>query len=103
MSVLRVTKESFEQEVLKSEKTVLVDFYADWCGPCKMLSPIVDAVAEERNDIKIVKVNIDADSELAVKYRVMTIPTLVVLENGEEVTRSSGLISMDELLELLPE
>lgn len=103
MSVLRVTKENFEQEVLKSEKTVLVDFYADWCGPCKMLSPIVDAVAEERNDIKIVKVNIDADSELAVKYRVMTIPTLVVLENGEEVTRSSGLISMDELLELLPE
>ena len=103
MSVLRVTKENFEQEVLKSEKTVLVDFYADWCGPCKMRSPIVDAVAEERNDIKIVKVNIDADSELAVKYRVMTIPTLVVLENGEEVTRSSGLISMDELLELLPE
>lgn len=103
MSVLKVTKENFEQEVLKSDKTVLVDFYADWCGPCKMLSPIVDAVAEERSDIKIVKVNIDADSELAVNYRVMTIPTLVVLENGKEVTRSSGLISMDELLELLPE
>ncbi len=103
MSVLKVTKDNFEQEVLKSDKTVLVDFYADWCGPCKMLSPIVDAVAEERNDIKVVKVNIDAESALAVQYRVMTIPTLVVLENGNEVTRSSGLISMDELLELLPE
>lgn len=76
MEIIKLTKDNFEQEVLKSEKPVLVDFYADWCGPCQMLSPIVDEVAEERDDIKVGKINVDEQMELAQKYGVMTIPTL---------------------------
>lgn len=75
MAIIKLTKDNFEQEVLKSEKPVLVDFYADWCGPCQMLSPIVDEVAEERDDIKVGKINVDEQMELAQKYGVMTIPT----------------------------
>ena len=83
MAIIKLTKDNFEQEVLKSEKPVLVDFYADWCGPCQMLSPIVDEVAEERDDIKVGKINVDEQMELAQKYGVMTIPTLLVIKNGE--------------------
>ena len=83
MEIIKLTKDNFEQEVLKSEKPVLVDFYADWCGPCQMLSPIVDEVAEERDDIKVGKINVDEQMELAQKYGVMTIPTLLVIKNGE--------------------
>ena len=79
MAIIKLTKDNFEQEVLKSEKPVLVDFYADWCGPCQMLSPIVDEVAEERDDIKVGKINVDEQMELAQKYGVMTIPTLLVI------------------------
>ena len=81
MAIIKLTKDNFEQEVLKSEKPVLVDFYADWCGPCQMLSPIVDEVAEERDDIKVGKINVDEQMELAQKYGVMTIPTLLVIKN----------------------
>ncbi len=101
MSVLKVNNQTFEEEVLKSEKTVLVDFYADWCGPCKMLSPIVDEVAEEKGDIKFVKVNVDEAQDVAFKYQIMSIPTLVVIQDGKEVKRSVGLIDKSEILKML--
>lgn len=101
MSVITITDKNYEEEVLQSEKTVLMDFWADWCGPCKMLSPVVDAVAEERDDIKVVKVNVDENQLLAQEYRVMSIPTLVVIKDGQEVNRSVGLISKDEVLALI--
>lgn len=101
MSVIEVTKESFETEVLKAEGTVLVDFFADWCGPCKMLSPIVDQVAEENSNIKVCKVNVDNEPELSMKYGVMSIPTLVVIKNGNEVNKSVGLVSKEEILEMI--
>lgn len=90
MSVVKLTSENFEQEVLKSDKKVLIDFYADWCGPCRMLSPIVDEIAEEMPEIKVCKVNVDNESDLAVRYKAMTIPMLVVIENGQVVTTSVG-------------
>lgn len=99
--VIEVTEETFEEEVLKSDKKVLIDFYADWCGPCKTLSPIVEEVAEENPDIKVVKIDVDASENLAYKYKAYSIPTLVVIENGEEVNRSVGAIPKEEVLELV--
>lgn len=99
--VIKVGNDNFEEEVLKSEKTVLIDFYADWCGPCQMLSPIVEKVAEENEDIKVVKLNIDEEQDLAIKYGVMSIPTLVVVKNGQEVNRVIGLVSKSEVEELI--
>ena len=96
MEIIKVNSQNFEEEVIKSEKPVLIDFYADWCGPCKMLSPIIDEVAEENTDIKVVKVNVDDAQDLAMKYQVMSIPTLVVIKNGEEVNRSVGLIDKSQ-------
>lgn len=101
MDILRVTSQNFEEEVLKSNKTVLVDFYADWCGPCKMLSPIVDEVAKEMNEIKVVKVNVDEAQDLAMNYQVMSIPTLVVIKDGKEAKRSVGLIDKSEIKNLV--
>ena len=101
MSVVKVNDSNFEQEVLKSNVPVLVDFYADWCGPCKMLSPTVDEVAEENDDIKVVKVNVDESQEIAVKYQVMSIPTLVVIKNGNEINRSVGVIDKEEILSMI--
>lgn len=89
MSVLKVTKDNFN-EVKNSDKTVLLDFYADWCGPCRMVSPIVDEIAEENPDILVGKINVDEQQELAAEFGVMSIPTLVVLRNGEVVTKSMG-------------
>ena len=101
MNVIKVNDSTFEQEVLKSNIPVLVDFYADWCGPCKMLSPTVDEVAAENDDIKVVKVNVDESQEVAIKYQVMSIPTLVVIKNGNEVNRSVGLIDKEEILNMI--
>lgn len=101
MNIIKVSDENFEQEVLNSNIPVLVDFYADWCGPCKMLSPIVDEVAKENEDIKVVKVNVDESQNTAIKYQVMSIPTLVVIKNGNEVNRSVGLIDKQEVLNLV--
>ena len=101
MEILKVTSENFESEVLQSDKTVLIDFYADWCGPCKMLSPIVDEVAEENTDIKVVKINVDNAQDLAMKYQVMSIPTLVVIKDGKEVNRSVGLIDKADVISLI--
>ncbi len=101
MAVLEVKKDSFETEVLKAKETVLVDFFAEWCGPCKMLSPVVDEIAEEVSGIKVCKVNVDNEPELAMKYGVMSIPTLVVIRDGNEVNKSVGLVSKEEILELI--
>lgn len=101
MSVITITKENFAAEVLKSEKTVLVDFWAPWCGPCRMLSPIVDEVAEERTDIKVGKINIDEQEELTAQFGVMTIPTLLVFKGGKVVNQSVGVKPKAQVLALL--
>ncbi len=100
MSVLKVNRENFE-EIKASEKPVLIDFYADWCGPCRMVSPIVDEIAEERDDIIVCKVNVDSESELAKEFGVLSIPTLVVMEGGEVVNKSVGAKPKAQILELL--
>ena len=101
MSVLNVTKDNFEQEVLACEKTVLVDFYADWCGPCRMVSPIVDEIAEEHPEFKIVKVNVDAEGELAQQFGIMSIPTLLVIKNGKVAEQSTGAKPKAQILAML--
>ena len=95
------TIETFDNEVLKSSMPVLVDFYADWCGPCKMMSPIVDEIAEEESEIKVCNINIDQAMEIAQKYRVMSIPTFIAFKNGEEAGRQIGAVSKGELLSLI--
>ncbi len=90
MAVISVNNESFETEVLKADKKVLVDLYADWCGPCKMMAPIVDKIAEENSEIKVCKINVDEAPEIAQKYDVMSIPTFLVFENGEKVASTMG-------------
>lgn len=100
-NILNVISENFESEVLQSDKTVLIDFYADWCGPCKILSPIVEEVAKENADVKVVKINVDSEQEIAIKYRIMSIPTLVVIKDGKEINRAIGVIEKFEILTLL--
>lgn len=101
MEITHVTKDTFEQEVLKSDKPVLVDFWATWCGPCQMLAPILQDVANEVEDVKICKINIDEEMELATKYRVMSIPTLLLFKNGEVSDTSIGLIGKDQVLKFI--
>lgn len=101
MSVIKITKENFHEEVMESKKTVLVDFWADWCGPCKMLSPIVDELAEELDDVKVCKVNIDEQPELASAYQVMSIPTLAVIKDGKVVNTAVGVRPKAAIVDLL--
>lgn len=101
MSVVTVTKQNFQQEVLNSDKPVLVDFWASWCGPCRMLSPVVDEVAQERSDIKVCKINVDDEQELAAQYGVMSIPTLAVFRNGKVETTSVGVVPKAKILSML--
>ncbi len=101
MSVITISKENFETEVLKSDKPVLLDFWASWCGPCRMVSPVVDEIAEERTDIKVGKVNVDEQQELAAQFNVMSIPTLVVVKGGVEVNRTVGAQPKNSILGLL--
>ena len=95
MAAIELTAENFEQEVLQADKTVLVDFWASWCGPCKMLSPVIEEIADERSDIKVGKVNIDEHPELAQKYGVL------VIKDGEEVNKSVGAVPKKALLDLI--
>ncbi len=101
MSVYTITKDNFEAEVLKSDKPVLVDFWASWCGPCRMVSPVVDAIAEETPQVKVCKVNVDEQRELAAQFSVMSIPTLIVFRDGKPVKRSMGAKPKAQILELL--
>ena len=101
MSIVKLTTENFEQEVLQSDRTVLVDFYADWCGPCKMMSPVIDEIAAERADVKVGKLKIDQEMEVAQKYGVMSIPTIIVFKNGEAVQKDMGAKPKAAVLEML--
>ena len=101
MAVVTITKENFEQEVLQSAKPVLLDFWASWCGPCRMLSPVVDEVAEERTEVKVGKVNVDEQPDLAGEFGVMSIPTLLVFEQGKLVRQAVGARPKASVLELL--
>ncbi|MGN0708424.1 MAG: thioredoxin [Faecalibacterium sp.] len=101
MAVITITKDNFDSEVLHSDKTVLLDFWASWCGPCRMLSPIVDEVAEERPDVKVGKVNVDEQPELAGQFGVMSIPTLLVFKNGKLIHQSAGSRPKSGVLSLL--
>lgn len=101
MAALHVTTATFENEVLKSDKPVLVDFWASWCGPCQMLLPVIEELAGEVTDAKICKVNVDEEPELAQRYKVMTIPTLMVVKDGKVVNTSIGVIPKEEILKMV--
>lgn len=99
--ITTVTKDNFDKEITESKETVLVDFWAAWCMPCKMLSPVIDAVAEERKDVKICKINIDEEQELAIRFGIMSTPTVMVFKGGKVAGKSIGLVSKEEILSLL--
>lgn len=102
MEILKITNQNFESEVEKSQVPVLIDFYADWCGPCRMMSPIIDEIAEEKaNSIKVGKVNVDENQDLAMKYGVMSIPTIVIIKNGEVEKTFVGVRDKSEIMEAL--
>lgn len=101
MAVIELTTENFDAEVTEYKGKVLVDFWASWCPPCKMLAPVVDEVAEEVNDVKICKINVDEQPALAMKFKVASIPTLIVFNDGEEANRSLGFIPKAAVLELI--
>ncbi len=101
MSVVQIGKGNFTDQVINSEKTVLLDFYADWCGPCRMVAPIVAEIAEERSDIKVGKINVDDEPELANKFGVSSIPMLVVMKGGKVVNTSVGARPKEQILSLL--
>ena len=101
MSVIDITSSNFENEVLSSDQTVLIDFWASWCMPCKMLSPVVDEIAEENPEIKVGKVNVDEQPELAEKFGVMSIPPLIVFKNGQNIDSSVGVKPKSEILKML--
>ena len=103
MSVITITNDNFQKEVLESDKTVLLDFWASWCGPCRMVSPLVDEIAEERTDVKVGKVNVDEQSELAGRFGVMSIPTLVVMKNGKIVDQAVGARPKQQIAAMLGE
>ncbi len=101
MSALKITKENFEIEVLNSDKPVLLDFWASWCGPCRMVSPIVDEIADEHPEIRVGKINVDEESELATEFKVMSIPSIFVIKDGEVVNSSVGAKTKNQILDMI--
>lgn len=101
MSVTKINKSNYENEVLKSNKKVLIDFYADWCGPCRAVSPLVDEIAAEHPEFKVCKINVDEEQELAASFKVMSIPSLFVMENGKIVNQSVGALPKAKILDML--
>lgn len=102
MSLITITTENYDAEVLQSRKTVLLDFWATWCGPCMKLVPVVDAIAEERGDITVGKIDVDTQQKLAIQFGIVSIPTLIVMQNGKELARLVGLVSKEKILAQLP-
>ena len=98
MSTLKITSENFGKEVLNADKPVVVDFYADWCGPCKMMAPIIDELADENGNIKVGKVNVDDSQDLAVNYGIMSIPTIIIFKNGNVYKKFIGVVSKQDIL-----
>ena len=101
MAVINVTKDNFEQEVLQAKEPVLVDFWATWCGPCQMMGPVVEEIARERSDVKVCKINVDEQMELARMYRIMSIPTFAVFKNGQLTGREMGAMPKEDLVKML--
>ncbi len=101
MSIVKVTKENFGAEVINSDKPVLVDFWAEWCGPCRMVGPILEEIAQERPDIKVCKINVDEERELAGQFQVMSIPTLIAFKDGKIANQTVGVLPKPQILEML--
>ncbi|MGN0244252.1 MAG: thioredoxin [Lachnospiraceae bacterium] len=101
MAALHITKDIFETEVLQSDKTVLVDFWATWCGPCQMLLPVIEELSEELTDVKVCKINVDEEPELAQRFHIVSIPTLMVVKNGEVVSTAAGVQPKTKILQML--
>lgn len=102
MSVMKITSENFDREVMQSDKPVLLDFFATWCGPCRMVGPIIDQLAEEKGDIKVGKIDVDQEGDLASRFQIFSIPTLIVMKDGQVLQKATGARSKDEILAMLP-
>lgn len=101
MSVIKLTSKNYEEEVMQSKKPILIDFWAAWCGPCKMMSPVIDQIAQENEDIKVCKVNIDEEKELAEQFQIMSIPTIVAIKSAKIVNTSVGVAQKEEIINML--